>query len=153
MSTRYKVMCGCECCISAKTIHSSLLSWRYRYLKKLKYLSQNSQNRRYDEMDNHLFETYKNSVIPHGLHIYETSSDMAMAIVCAYPPSQHAFPHWKCVLHCCSHFPYIDLPDQWSDRYHSNTSTSILFHIYHLIACFILHGRRPLDENIIFHLC
>ena len=36
MSVRYKIMCGCECCISAKIIHSSLLSWRDRYLKKLK---------------------------------------------------------------------------------------------------------------------
>ena len=27
MSARYRVMCGCECCISAKGIHSSLLSW------------------------------------------------------------------------------------------------------------------------------
>ena len=34
MSARYKVMCGCECCISAKYIHSSLISWRDRYLKK-----------------------------------------------------------------------------------------------------------------------
>ena len=33
MSARYKIMCGCECCISAKSIHSSLLSWRNRYLK------------------------------------------------------------------------------------------------------------------------
>ena len=33
MSARYKVMCGCECCISDKIIHSSLLSWRDRYLK------------------------------------------------------------------------------------------------------------------------
>ena len=33
MSTRYKVMCGCECCISDKSIHSSLLSWCDRYLK------------------------------------------------------------------------------------------------------------------------
>ena len=32
-SARYKVMCGCECCIYAKSIHSSLLSWRDRYLK------------------------------------------------------------------------------------------------------------------------
>ena len=32
MSARYKVMCGCECCISAKSIISSLLSWRDRYL-------------------------------------------------------------------------------------------------------------------------
>ena len=33
ISARYKVMCGCECCISAKSIHSSLISWRDRYLK------------------------------------------------------------------------------------------------------------------------
>ena len=34
MSERYKVMCGCDCCISAKSIHSSLLSCRDRYFKK-----------------------------------------------------------------------------------------------------------------------
>ena len=28
MSERYNVMCECECCISAKSIHSSLPSWR-----------------------------------------------------------------------------------------------------------------------------
>ena len=28
-----KVMCSCECCISTKSIHSSLLYWRDRYLK------------------------------------------------------------------------------------------------------------------------
>ena len=36
MSSLYKVMCGCEYCISAKCIHSSLIYWRDRYLKKLK---------------------------------------------------------------------------------------------------------------------
>ena len=39
MSARYKVMCGCEFCIYAKSIHSSLLSWRERYLKKSKIKS------------------------------------------------------------------------------------------------------------------
>ena len=34
ISARYKVVCGFDCCISAKIIHSSLLSWSYRYLKK-----------------------------------------------------------------------------------------------------------------------
>ena len=33
MSYQYKVMCGCECCISAKSMHSSLLTWRYFCLK------------------------------------------------------------------------------------------------------------------------
>ena len=44
MSAQYKVMCGCECCNSAKSIHLSLLSWRDGYLKKLKDQSQNAQN-------------------------------------------------------------------------------------------------------------
>ena len=34
MSACYKIMCGCEFFIYAKSIHSSLLSWRDRYLKK-----------------------------------------------------------------------------------------------------------------------
>ena len=48
-SARYKVVCGCECCIYAKRIHPSLISWRDWYLEKLKYQSQNSQNRRSGE--------------------------------------------------------------------------------------------------------
>ena len=33
-SSRCKVMCGWECCISDKSLHSSLLSWRDFILKK-----------------------------------------------------------------------------------------------------------------------
>ena len=33
MSARYKIMYGCECCISTKSIHSSLLYWRDKYMK------------------------------------------------------------------------------------------------------------------------
>ena len=32
MSARYKVMCGCECCIFAKIIQSSLIFWCDKYL-------------------------------------------------------------------------------------------------------------------------
>ena len=31
MSSRYKVMCGCECCISVNRINSSVLSWHDSY--------------------------------------------------------------------------------------------------------------------------
>ena len=48
MSARYKVMCGCECCISAKSIHSSWLSWR-DINSKIKEKIQDSQIRRSDE--------------------------------------------------------------------------------------------------------
>ena len=65
MSARYKVMCGCECCISAKSIHLSFLSWRDRYLKKLKDKIQNAQSRRSIEKAHHIYTTYKNTVMPH----------------------------------------------------------------------------------------
>ena len=37
-------MCGCEYFISDKTIHSSLLSWRDRYFKKIKDQSHDSND-------------------------------------------------------------------------------------------------------------
>ena len=98
-------------------------------------------------MVNSLSETYKNSVMPHGRHIYVTASDMVMAKMCSYPPSQHELPHWKCVLHWCANCPCIDLPDQESDMYRSNTSPSINFHIYHLVERCTVHGRLPIDEH------
>ena len=67
--------------------------------------------------------------------------------MCAYPTSQHSFLHLIFMLHCCSNFPHIDHPDQESDRHHSNASPTIFFHIYHLIAWFTVHGRRPLYEK------
>ena len=109
MYAQYKFMCGCECYISAKSIHSSLISRWDHYLRNLKYLSQNAQNRGSREKSNRLFDTYKNYLMPHGRHIYATAADMDMATICAYPPSQHALPYWKCVLCCCYNFPLIDL--------------------------------------------
>ena len=83
MPVRYKIMCGCECCISAKIIHSSLLSLRDRYLKKLKDQSQNSQSRRSGEKAHHIYTTYKNTFMPHGIHIYAKAYDMVNATMCA----------------------------------------------------------------------
>ena len=57
----------------------------------------NEQNRRSSEMYNCIFETYKNSAMPHGFHNNQTAYEIAIATMCAYPPSQHALPHWKCV--------------------------------------------------------
>ena len=75
----------CECCISTTIIHSSLISWRDRYLEKLKDQSQNAQNRRSGEKENPVYETYKNTVMTHGRHIYAKSSDMAKYTMCEYP--------------------------------------------------------------------
>ena len=125
-----------------------MLSWRDRYLKKIKYQSQNAQNKKSGEKSHHIYETYKNTVMQHGRHIYAKSSDMAHATMCAYPQSDHAMPHWKYVLQCCSDYPFINVPDQETDNHNSDTTPSIKFHLYHIVACCTYHGRIPLKEKI-----
>ena len=73
-------------------------------------------------------------MIPHGRHIYAKSSDMAQAKMCAYNQSDHAIPHWKCVLLCCAECTCINLPDQETDNHNSEKTPSIRFHIYHIIT-------------------
>ena len=146
-------MCGYKCCISTKSIRSSLLSWRYCYLKKLKDIIQNAQNRRSGGKSNHIYETYKNTFMPHGSHIYAKAYDMAKARMCAYSQSDHALPHWKCVLLCCAKCTSINLPDQETYDKYPDTSHSIRFHIYHLIALCTKNGRRPLTDKKICRKC
>ena len=35
--------------------------------------------------------------------------------MCAYLQPDHALPHWKCVMQCCSKFIGVNLPDQETD--------------------------------------
>ena len=69
-------------------------------MKHLKDKGHNTQNRRSSETSSRIFETYKNSVLPHIFHIYNTTVDMAMATMCPCTPEHHRLTHWKYVLHC-----------------------------------------------------
>ena len=93
--------------------------------------------------ENCIYETYKNTVIIFGRHIYYKASDMAKATMCAYPQSDHALSHWKRVLQCYADCPCISIPDQETDNQYSDKRTSIRFHIYHIIAHCTAHGRIP----------
>ena len=63
--------------------------------------------------------------MPYGRHIYDKAPDMEKATMCEYPQSDHALPHWKCVLLCCSKFPCVNLPYQETYNQYSKNSTSI----------------------------
>ena len=89
-----------------------MLSWRDIYLKKTKDQSQNAQSRSSGEKTHHIYTTYKNTVMPHGSHIYAKASDMENGTMCTYPKSEHALLHWKCVLQCCYGWPCINIQDQ-----------------------------------------
>ena len=85
--------------------------------------------------------------MPHGSHIYAKAYAMAKATMCAYSQSDHALPHWKCVMQYCTNCPSINIPDQETYYQYSNTSPSIFFHIYHIIARCTAHGSLPLNDK------
>ena len=118
----------------------------------MKYKSQNAQIRRSGDKTHHIYETYKNTVMPHGRHIYSKASEMVNATMCAYPQSDHALPHWKCVLRCCANCPCINITDQETTK-NEETTPSIRFHIYHIIERCTAHGRIPLKDKKIYYMC
>ena len=92
-------------------------------------------------------------VMPHGSHIYSKSSDTEKATTCAYLQPDHELPHWKGVIRCCDKCPSVNLPKQKTDDQYSDTSTSIRFHIYHLIARCKTNGKLLLNNKNIFCKC
>ena len=85
--------------------------------------------------------------MPHGRHIYAKVYDMAKATMCANSQSDHVLPNFKCVLRYCAKCPSINIPDQETDVQYPDTSSSILFHVYHLIARCTKHYRLPLTDK------
>ena len=73
--------------------------------------------------------------------------------MCAYPQSDHELPHWKCVLWCCTKYPSVNIPEQETNDQYYNTSSSTIFHIYHLIARCTTHARTPLNDIKLFRTC
>ena len=133
---------GCECSISANSIHFYLLTRRNGRLKYLKDRSHNEQNRRSGEIASLIFETYDNAVQPHCCHIYSTSTDMTMAKMCPCTCKHHNIPQWKCVLRCCYKCPIIVPSSHEENKDTTNTCPTIIFHVCHNVSRFTVHGRR-----------
>ena len=153
MTSQYKVMCVCECFIYSKIMHSSLLTWRNRPVKHLKYRSHNVKNRRYGEISSRIFETYKNAVRPRFFCIYNTTAYMAMETMCPCTSIYHGLPHWECVLHCCDKCPSISLTGQGGNKDTTNICPTIQFHVYRHVSYCTVHEQRPYHKRTTFSLC
>ena len=142
MFAYYKVVCGCECCLSSKSMHYYLLTCRDHHLKQLKDQSHNVQNRRSGEIVSQNFETYKNSVRPCGVHIYTKASEMATAKISPFPYLYHTIPHCKYLLRCCDKCPSMFIPSQEENIDTTNTCPTIHFmstemhHVVYFMADF-----------------
>ena len=153
MSSCYKVICWCECCIAAKIMHYYFLTCFHNHMKQLKYQTHNTQNIRYVEISSHIFETYKNSLRPHGCNIHNSATYMSMAkhYTCTY--THHGLPHWKYVLRSCDKLPNIVIPSQDENKYITNTWPTIIFHVYRNISSCTVHGRHPYKDCTTRSMC
>ena len=115
ISAQYKVMCDCECCIYAKSMQYYLLSRRGFYLKKLKDISQKSQNIKYGETTNHLFRTYK--TLTCNMQIISMKKHMAW--------------EWK----QCAHINHPNMD------YHNGNVSCVVVLIYHIL---IFHAMNQI---------
>ena len=52
----------------------------------------------------------------HGRHIYAKAYDMENSTLCTYLHYSHALPYWKFVLWCCAECPYINIPNQETNK-------------------------------------
>ena len=91
--------------------------------------------------------------MPYGRHIYAKAYGMKKTTMCPYPQSDHAHPHWKCVLQCCDKYPCTNIPDQETYNQYSDTTPSIRFHLYHIISCCTDHGRILFKDKQICRMC
>ena len=97
MSSHHKVMCGYYCCISSNFIYLSLLIWIDFHLKKLKYHILYSQNIMWGKMTSRIYATYNNYVIPHGNHVYKTTTNLFMATMYTFESEKNDLCHCNCV--------------------------------------------------------
>ena len=112
---------------------------------KIKDQIQNYDNRRSSEKSNFVYETYKYTVIPHGLHIY--ANNVCISSVWSWTTTLN------CVLWCCAECPCNNLTEQKTDIQYLETTPSIRFQIYHIIGHCGSHDRIPLKDKKICHMC
>ena len=134
-------------------MHLYLLTCCYCHVKHLKNRSHNAQNRRSGKLSISLFETYKNSVRPHGCHIYNYTAYMDMAKMCPCPSQHHGLPHWKYVLLCCDKCPGITIICKDTNKDEANTCSKICFHVYRNASHCTVRGIRPYEEQTICSKC
>ena len=73
--------CDTKLCVDVRVAYQPKTCIHHYYhgvsvFEKLKDKSCNAQNIRYGETANHLFETYKNTVTPHGKNMFQTDSEI-----------------------------------------------------------------------------
>ena len=109
-SNKHKIMCGCEVCITANSMHTSLLAWHTRVATKLQKQAENSGHCYSAGALQQCYESYHDQIMIEGEHKYPKVRQAAYSMMCQCPNTEDNLPHWKYVLGCCNECPGLVNP-------------------------------------------
>jgi hypothetical protein len=139
MTASHKQMCGCETCITIRSLHQSLNAYRARQLREMKK----------DLLDGlpltQEIEEYEAKVFPNN-SIWHSKPQLAIdEVMCK---SVDGFEHrsWRCVLKRCADCPEYPTPN--AERNTNTNAPKIRFHVYEPVTTCSLHGIIALRSKV-----
>ena len=106
MSTRYKALCGCECCTLSQDMMDDVVSFRRRFLRELKHEAGRIRNSRQNSTRKEEIKTYERQIFnENGKPIHSRMWQACDSLACPpikIPGTTLELPHFKCVLGECA---------------------------------------------------
>jgi hypothetical protein len=133
MSSRHKLMCGCEICVGVGTIQRSLNAFRRRECKKISAAAEVTVENQY----------YLDRVLPGGNDWHEKPRQALQEMQC--PDLHCGFPHWNCVVRDCSECPKYKVPKNETGE--DENAPIIRFHHYRKATKCSKHGDLELNAK------
>jgi len=125
---RHKQMCGCEICITVRSLQQTLNAWRKRHINNLKNELHSILDPQCKQLAKTRLEEYQNHVLrPGNKSWHERPSDAVKEIQCPAIDGI-GLPKWKCVLRRCDQCPAYRVPAE--EKSALNDSPRIFFHSY-----------------------
>jgi hypothetical protein len=132
---RHKQMCGCETCLSFRSLHCSLNAFRNRRIQ----FFENDPNNLLDAngLEANQFEAYRQMVRPDDTgHWHKKPADAVNQVMC--PTVHETLRHFKCALRRCQNCPEYPIPLLEQDA--SDDAPRIIFHVYKKVTKCSKHG-------------
>ena len=140
MTASHKQMCGCEKCLSIRSLQQSLNAWRFRYLRQLGDKANSLPEGEARQLALARLEDYRSAVLVDGKAIHPKPKFALKSIQCLNV-NNFNYPHWNCVLRRCSVCPQY--PIHLEERGTNNDAPKISFHVYLPVTNCTQHGPLP----------
>ena len=98
MSIQKRVVCGCETCVSADTLQSSLNYWRLKNIKWLEFIALNRSRSQSAIPFNRRVEAYKEEILFDDELIHMKASQAAYSMFCSFMENSLKLPNRDCAI-------------------------------------------------------